>query len=374
MIRRALLDRELWAAFLSSRVIYFVAVASAALLAAHPAALEVDWPDARGWGRLLDAAFFSADSHWYWRIIHDGYEHRPYTHWPQANWGFFPLYPMLVRMAGSGFWSGVLLSNALAIVGLALVQVIVQRLRDEEIARRTVKLMCFYPISFVLSSYRSEALFLVLLAGCYLALLDQRFWIAGLLGALLTLTRPQGMLVAGLIGFEALRARRFRPGIELLACALPLLALAAFSAYEWQLTGNWKAWFDIQRFAWGHRQRFPLAPLAEELIRPRFFSDSGWSFPFFNAICALGALAGAALLLRGASLGLGLFTLTAVLFSLFGGTVAGMLRYVVPLFGLYLAWAAALRRGAYEMILAVFAALLGLWGALMGLGINAATG
>jgi hypothetical protein len=79
-----------------------------------------------------------------------------------------------VWLFGGSLAAGFAISNALAFGGLAVVRVIVQRLRGDESARRTVMLMCFYPLSFVLSSYRSEGLFLFLLAVCYLALLERR--------------------------------------------------------------------------------------------------------------------------------------------------------------------------------------------------------
>jgi hypothetical protein len=52
-----------------------------------------------------------------------------------------------------------------------------------------------------------------------------------------------------------------------------------------------------------------------------------------------------------------------------------MVRYVLPLFGLFLVWAGRPERQArFESVLGGFAVLLGLWGALMGLHVYAMTG
>jgi hypothetical protein len=79
LLKKALGDGELWGFFLASRLFYFFSVGTTSLLAAHLNAAEIGWPDAEGWVKLLNDAFFSADSHWYWSIVHNGYEHRPYA-------------------------------------------------------------------------------------------------------------------------------------------------------------------------------------------------------------------------------------------------------------------------------------------------------
>ena len=194
MLKRSFLNRDLFGAFLVSRAVILFAALTAPILVADLNAPHIPWPNHAEWMTLLHRAFHNADSGWYEQIARFGYEHRAFSGARQTNWGYFPLFPLLLRVVGASTPAGALLGAVLGYSGLALVHAIVVRLRDEETAARTVKLMCFYPISFVLSSYRPEGLLLLLSAATYLALMDERYWLAGLFGFLTA--APKGFCFA----------------------------------------------------------------------------------------------------------------------------------------------------------------------------------
>jgi hypothetical protein len=78
-----------------------------------------------------------------------------------------------------------------------------------------------------------------------------RWWSACLLAAGCVLTRVPGMLVAGGLGLEYLRARRGRPDRHLVAFALPLAAAAGLLLYFHLRFGDALVFKTTQIEAWG---------------------------------------------------------------------------------------------------------------------------
>ena len=147
------------------------------------------------------------DARWYLSIVTNGYvAHSSLTQY-LSNLAFFPLYPYLVKPVGwifphaqssQGIYLlyGILLSNLffLAAAGL-LYKLAVNLLADETTARYTLLLLFVFPTSFYFSCFYSESLFLFLALASLTAALHQKWWLAGLLGALCTLTRSPGILM-----------------------------------------------------------------------------------------------------------------------------------------------------------------------------------
>ena len=75
------------------------------------------------------------------------------------------------------------------------------RVTDAKSATRAVVLFCFFPAAFVLSMVYAEALFLLLVAGCLLALTLERWAVAGLV-------RPNGLVLTVCCGWVAIQAIR----------------------------------------------------------------------------------------------------------------------------------------------------------------------
>ena len=64
-----------------------------------------------------------------------------------------------------------------------------------EVAARAMVLFAVFPGSFVLSFAYSEATLIVFAAACLIFLVDERWLLAGVMGALATATRPNGLAV-----------------------------------------------------------------------------------------------------------------------------------------------------------------------------------
>ena len=151
------------------------------------------------------------DAGWYETIARFGYA--PLGH--QAL-RFFPLYPLAGRAlawlpdVGAGV-ALVVLANLAALVAAALLSVLVRHeTGDADLASVSVWLLCLAPPAYVLVMGYAEALLLVLVIGCFLAVRRAAplWWAAAALGYAAGLTRPLGALVAVPVAVEAVRRWR----------------------------------------------------------------------------------------------------------------------------------------------------------------------
>ncbi len=157
---------EAWAV---SRLLCWVAgVAAVVVLAAHPGTHD---PGAltSPFGRLgndLVAPAARWDSHWYLLIADHGYPNQLVTH-------FYPLYPLLARVAGAPFGSSLLGGIIVSLVGLLVALRLLQRLVTLELgsglATRTTLLLAFFPMAVFFSAVYTEGLFLALTFGAVYA-------------------------------------------------------------------------------------------------------------------------------------------------------------------------------------------------------------
>jgi hypothetical protein len=148
---------------------------------------------------------------------------------PQAA-AFFPLYPAAVHafawVTGSTLVAGTLLSLASAAVAAAVLAELARMLLGDRAARDTVLYVALYPVAFVFTAVYSDALFLALAAGSFLAAERGRPALAGVCAGLATGTRIIGL---ALVPALALLLWRGRGGV--LRLAPLLLAPAAVGLY-----------------------------------------------------------------------------------------------------------------------------------------------
>jgi hypothetical protein len=143
-------------------------------------------------GDTLAAPLGRWDSVWFLAIADGGYD-------GGAREAFFPLYPLLVRVAGAPLGSaligGALLSTALLGVALVLLHRLVALDFERAVARNAVLVTALFPMAFFFSAVYSESLFLALSIGAVYAARRARWAWAGGLGALAAATRSAGVLL-----------------------------------------------------------------------------------------------------------------------------------------------------------------------------------
>ncbi len=170
---------------------------------------------------------------------------------------FFPAYPALLRYTSvitglAPIDLAAPVTMICSLVAVLLLWVLVYQLVDDrKLADRACLIFSFFPGTFVLSSGYSEGLMLALAVGCLLALLKERWLIAGLLAALATATRPNAIaLVAACTWAAVVAIKTKRQWWALLAPALAPLGFIGYMIWLRVLTGSWTAWSDAQRKGW----------------------------------------------------------------------------------------------------------------------------
>lgn len=229
------------------------------------------------------------DTDWYLKIAAFGYDPA------DGTVAYMPLYPWLTgRLAaptGNFLLSALFISNLAA---LAVFLLFYEVARAEGLtsaqALTAVVFLALFPTAFFLIAAYTDSLFLALVLGAWLSARKGRWALAGLLGALATLTRLQGALltpVLGLLwlrqgaGVHLLEAATWRKSAALLrspawlATLLPALAFLAWNLYlRSSGLGNMNAMLAAQ---WGIRTVPPWTGVGLFLERlfntPRVFVD-----------------------------------------------------------------------------------------------------
>ena len=303
---------------------------------------------------------------------------------------FFPLYPLLARVAGwltgSLLFGGLLVSLVAFLAGLVAVHRLAELELDGEAARRTVYLLAFFPTALFFSAFYTESLFLALTAGAiYLARTGRWGW-ACALGACASATRNTGVLVAVPIVLlylygpradrEPAASRGWRPRYPLrpdaLWIALVPVGLVAFSLYQWHRYDDPLATWHVQTF-WSRGFHGPFSAVWYAI--PKTFQASyevfTGSHDMFESPLAKLALFGALALAAAAIVGLfrrlpvayGAYTLVALLPPLSSPWPAHPLmslpRFLAVLFPIHM-WLALHTEGRrrYLVVIGAFAAML----------------
>lgn len=233
------------------------------------------------WGGVVEASCHW-DCPWYTSITENGYTSLPNLYDPdhkaQANWAFFPLYPMISRIVAWGLGMKALAAELLVNILLWPV-VIFLCCKDMELRGLTINRFFFslffvlYPLNIWYNFQYSEAIYGVLLMGIIVALRSNRVMLAALLGGFLGASRPTGfIMVVCLAGWwlytfyqsnknqplqKGVMADRLREAVLLVFAAGAGLSL--FVLHLYYLLGDGFAFSHVE-IAW-HR-KFQFLPLS----------------------------------------------------------------------------------------------------------------
>jgi hypothetical protein len=220
--------------------------------------------DGRPW-TLVFSIWQRWDALWYQEIATEGYRAGNNTA------AFFPLFPLLSRVASVPFLGNVVLGElAVTTIACLVAFILLYRLARVEIGRRaaliTVLLVALSPVGFFLLAPYTEALFLATtLASFWFARVGHP-WLAGIAGAAAGLTRLQGALLLLPLGYLALRdlrAGRLTPR-NAPAWILPAVGVFMALAYPRLVVGETGSPLDLQQ-AWGARLAPPWESIGDAL-------------------------------------------------------------------------------------------------------------
>lgn len=260
-------------AYLASRL---CVIAGAAIVAAQEVAERNRLGEARPRNAigLITQVLTSWDGAWYLRIVRGWYP----TSIPsdvtyndlEARAAFFPVYPMVVRAAdailpGGDVFASLSVNFVLGAVAIYLVGLIARDLFGPRVAYRAMILMAFFPGSVALSLAYSEATLITVAAGCLLMLHRKHWLAAGVLAAIGSGTRPNGVgLIVACAVAAFLAIKDDREWRSLLAPLLAPIGFVAFQLYLYDRTGEW-AWFRVQTEAWDEGTSFGLTAVKNTL-------------------------------------------------------------------------------------------------------------
>ncbi len=276
------------------------------------------------------------DSPWYLTIINNGYDTAPDPNPPyQANYAYFPLYPMLVKavsyIIGDPLISGLLVSNLALSLGMYWLYRFVQEQYGDDTAFRTVLYTLAFPVSFFFSSFYTESLFFLCVIGSFcLARREKWLWV-GVLGFSASLTRANGvlLLVPMLLMYlerKHYSLRRIRP--DILWLGLVPLGVATYATYLYFHTGDFLAFLHIQG-SWGHKTAFAVW----EYIKHPYIVGL-WGNDFGPTSFASVIIFAVLIYLVFKRLGYiyGLYALISAFFPLMAGTLLAAPRYLMLIF------------------------------------------
>lgn len=337
-------------AYLLSR--FLVVMGAGIAVAAQAVWSRWNGEDPVGGPTALVQVLDSWDGHWYLDVVRDGYPHSimpNVTYFvPDARAAFFPLYPMTVRVLdrivpGGPVSIALLLNFVLGGLFVYLVGKIARSLFDSRTAERAMILAAFFPGSFVLSWAYSEAVLVTLACVMFVALHKQQWLLAGVIAAVGTAARPNGLALAAACGVAALIAiKQDRQWRALIAPALAPLGFIGFMVFLRQHTDEDWAWFRVQREAWKEGTSFGATAVQRTL--DFFVSPFGSPTSVLTAATVI-ALVLATVLARRHKIPLmyHAYSLTVVLLMLAPATVTARPRFLFTAFPLIFPVARALR-------------------------------
>src|SRR5262245_31308658 len=240
------------------------------------------------WAGIMDAKFFAA-------IAGGGYIHP----WQAA---YFPAFPLLERALaplalGHPTIAGLIAANLACLAAFALLRVLIEREADRPTARRTLLYIAVFPTALFFATAYTEALFLLLSVGAFLALRRRRWLTAGLLVAAAVLTRQVGILLLVPLAVEMVlsqRGRRERLERRKLlqmagALALPVLALVGLSLYLYTRFGSPFASAAAEAGSWDRRLSVPWYGLQHAVLAVLHERGSYQVLPLLDIVIMLTA-------------------------------------------------------------------------------------
>ena len=323
-------------------------------------------------GQRLKETLSKGDINLYITLAEVGYERHSFDITKRAShfYAFFPLYPALLWslswITNDLVIAGTIFSNLLFLAALIILHKLVTAFGyGQDIADRSLFYLATYPTSYFFSVPMTESLALLLAVAAFFAAARERWWLAGLLGALCAATRSNGILLFPALAMLYWQRHQFTRLLRKASAILLVpLGLVAYMIFCWRMTGTPWAFISAQA-AWGRHFGFFLIPLIEYLSRPYDIAYP-WNVLILNFAAAVLSLWAVYVLARRRNWALSVYQLLLVLMPLSTLTLLSLARYSSLFFPLFVALAISTKPDSRldQSIRFVFVALLALMTAL----------
>lgn len=220
---------QIW---LCSRVaVFFIAYATSWIMGPWDAPL-----------RSIEDQWDHWDARWYREIAEKGYV--------PPNTGFFPVLPLVMRVAGPVLGGPIYASLIVNLIAGTVAAVLLRRVAAHWgfDGKWAVIALATAPTTVFLSAPYTEAIFLACALGAWLGALSGRYWVMAVLASLAALTRVNGFfLIVALVVLLVTRRVPWRVYAWLL---VPLGAVGLLLTYMHSIRGNWFEWKVAQEENW----------------------------------------------------------------------------------------------------------------------------
>jgi len=156
---------------------------------------------------LLFDGLIRWDSIHYLTIAKEGYS-------TQSLIAFFPMYPLMVRglflLIGNFYFSAIIIPNISFLISLFYLYLFTKDEFGATTASRTIFYIACAPSAFFFSAAYTESVALMFIAACFYYSIKEKWFLAGLAGALASATKIQCIFLSVFILFEAFWRRGIR--------------------------------------------------------------------------------------------------------------------------------------------------------------------
>ncbi len=288
--------------------------------------------------------FIRWDAHWYTYIAGHGYSLQSIV--------FFPAIILLIKVLSFlGLhlaFAGLLICNTFALLSFWVMYLTFRLDYAEGVANRALISYALMPTSFFLNSIYTEPIFITASLACIYFARVNKWWYAGISGALAVLTRNLGIFLVLFLLYEAIKKNSHtkRRGSLVFPLLLPFIAILLFMVYNFYFFQNPIA-FATSQHAWGRQFGFPWQNIWNNLplaFVPNLTNQPGVTLDSFLVIASAIGLScltfSPKFKVHNSYLIIGwLWFLIPLMFTSSELPLYSMARFILPIFPLYLFFA-----------------------------------
>ena len=274
-----------------------------------------------------------------------------------VNAGFFPLFPLLIHIASLPFgnilpfdprqyFTATILVNLSFLLSLIIFYKLIKLDFKENIAVWSIVFLLIFPTSFFFAVIYSESLFLLLSLISFYFARKKKWFLAGIIGALLSATRLVGIAIFPAVLYEYFKNEKNKSLGKLASILLTPLGLISYSFYNFLKWGNPFYFIQAQGKFANNRTVDSIILLPQTLFRyiKILFSIKPNIYEWWVAFLELSFFVFVLSLLfvawkKKIRISYLIFGILCFLIPASSGTFSALPRYILPIFPLFIALA-----------------------------------